>query len=383
MNESMVLCSATGLPKDPPSELRVFGFGPFSTIKGQFKFTPSDAKEVMKRYQEHGAELCFDYEHFAVDPEKGRAGDGKAAAWYRLELRKDGLYATNIRWTKAALDGIRAKEWRYWSPAFLHTKDRHITELINIALTNIPATHDLEPLVAASRVAKGRHTMTDEKAPVADDAGRDEEEQKAILAEEEEQVADPEDKENTILELRKKIQDLEAQIEEMENQLNSEQEEDQAEEQEQMADDEPEDKPDPEKDELKQKLSMVMTLSRNLTGGKNVDQIIGGLKAIADQRKIKVQTDHSERRVALLDRAVSAGQITPAQRKHFEKKNIDEIIGYLAVTPKAVGAPSKSHRFEQKPTLAMLSAEDKKAARDIGVTEEEFAKIRESEKLGY
>lgn len=134
-----------------PTEIRVFKSGKVDTTKGVFLFDAKAAASVMKAWTSYGNDLSFDYEHKMVDPE-ARAGDGKAAGWFQLEVRPDGLYAVNIKWTAQAADQIAKKEWRYFSPTFdFDKKTGRILELVNVALTNIPATKNLPALVAAHK----------------------------------------------------------------------------------------------------------------------------------------------------------------------------------------------------------------------------------------
>lgn len=134
------------LPLDGiPKEFRIWAFGQLDTLKGEFTFDQEAARRVMAEYEDYGNELSFDYEHQALK----QVGQAPAAAWFNIELRNDGLWATNIRWTPKAEEYLANKEYRYFSPAFLHEGGR-ITKLVNIALTNIPATKNLAPLVAAS-----------------------------------------------------------------------------------------------------------------------------------------------------------------------------------------------------------------------------------------
>lgn len=134
----------------PPTEFRIWSKGWVDTSKGRFLFDDAAAKAVMADYARHGNELPLDYAHAMV---AGASGDpaqtGRAAGWMRLELREGELWATEVRWTSAASAAIAAKEWRYFSPAFLHDpKTRRIERLVNVALTNLPATYGMTPLVA-------------------------------------------------------------------------------------------------------------------------------------------------------------------------------------------------------------------------------------------
>src|SRR5690606_21758833 len=86
---------------------------------------------------------------------------GKAAGWFELEVRNGELWAVNVRWTPPAAEALRRKEWRFMSPAFSTDDEGRITSLLNVALTNLPATRRLEPLMAASIPALGDQPMLD------------------------------------------------------------------------------------------------------------------------------------------------------------------------------------------------------------------------------
>jgi len=136
--------------KKPPEEFRLFAFGSLETTQGTFLFDKAAAEAVMAEYKDNGNELSFDYEHAAVQDPPPPTG-APAAGWFGLELRDDGLYAVNIKWTERAIEYLSNSEYRYFSPAFkAEGKSKRIMKLFNVALTNIPASKDQEPLVAAS-----------------------------------------------------------------------------------------------------------------------------------------------------------------------------------------------------------------------------------------
>lgn len=133
----------------PPTELRMFEAGETDTTKGKFTV---DLDRVMKRFREIGKDkLPFDYGHAMVS----FGGDQRAAAWFVPEVRNGELWAVNIEWTPRALRELGDREWRFYSPAFRAMwPDRDeepaiITELINCALTNLPATKNQKPIVAS------------------------------------------------------------------------------------------------------------------------------------------------------------------------------------------------------------------------------------------
>ncbi len=145
--------------REPPTEIKLFGFGTTRTRKGDFELTPDSAKEVMANYVDHvGANaqadlpLMLDFEHKSLDP-AAPPEQMRAAGWGRLELRDDGIWLSGVRWTEEAENYLRSGQFRYISPAFLaDEKTRAITEILNVALTNLPATDELPALVAASRM---------------------------------------------------------------------------------------------------------------------------------------------------------------------------------------------------------------------------------------
>ncbi len=145
---------------EPPHEFRIFTAGDVVTTKGTFTFDDAAAASVMAEYAAHGIELMIDYDHASLasvtlDP----ALAGKAAGWFTPELRNGELWAVNVRWCPPAAEALRRKEWRFMSPAFA-TDDGRVTSLLNVAITNLPATRQLEPLMAASVTALGENGMS-------------------------------------------------------------------------------------------------------------------------------------------------------------------------------------------------------------------------------
>ena len=159
---------------EPPREFRIFSAGVNETSKGAFLFDGPAAALVLAAYRDQGNELMVDYEHAALGstnaPDPAQAG--KAAAWFDLELRNGELWAVNVRWTPPAADALRRKEWRYMSPAFHSDESGRIVDLLNVALTNLPATKRLQPLMAASELYSEGGVMTPEQlAQLADILG--------------------------------------------------------------------------------------------------------------------------------------------------------------------------------------------------------------------
>jgi phage I-like protein len=169
-------------PSSLPSEFRLFSYGKNETSKGTFVLDPAGLDSVMRAYADHGVELAIDYEHqtFAA------ADNGKpapAAGWFVPEARADGLWAVNVRWTDAAAEMLRGKEYRYFSPTFEVDKDNRITRLLPVALTNFPATKNQTPLIAARDIAATEIRMSNAVNKILslkDEAGDDEVEARVV-----------------------------------------------------------------------------------------------------------------------------------------------------------------------------------------------------------
>jgi hypothetical protein len=135
----------------PPTEFRIFAAGMNRTSNGDGLFDEQAARDVMARFQTHGVDVMIDLEHLSLDDE-GPNFDPDARGWCRLEVRNGELWATNVKWTADGEARLREKRQRYISPVFEYEKaTRRITNVLNIAITAMPATHKIAPLVAASQ----------------------------------------------------------------------------------------------------------------------------------------------------------------------------------------------------------------------------------------
>ena len=154
--------------EQPPSEFLLWAFGTIDTVKGRFPLTRADGESVMASLVDVGNRIPFFYKHLRVDengeivdPYEERRSAGSALA----ELRSDGLWIVDIRWTDPGAEQISEREWLYVSPEFgVDKTTKAIAELYAIALTNTPATKHAPQLVAASREGQ---PMTDEEKEAA------------------------------------------------------------------------------------------------------------------------------------------------------------------------------------------------------------------------
>lgn len=135
-----------------PTEFRIFKAGENTTAHGSFIFDEVAAANVMAAYREHGTDVMIDLEHLSVEnPETSANFDPDARGWCRLELRNGELWAVGVTWTADGAARLNDKRQRYISPVLaFDAETRRVEELLNLAITALPATDNLEPLVAAS-----------------------------------------------------------------------------------------------------------------------------------------------------------------------------------------------------------------------------------------
>jgi len=159
---------AEGQKRVAPTEFRLFHSGVNHTAKGDFVFDDVAAHSVMAAYAARNQQvpLMGDYEHqsLATPPMKALA----SATQFVPAIRSDAqggpeLWATQVQWTDDARKELESGQYRMYSPAFIPDKDGRIAALINFALTNLPASYEIEPLVAAGLTTPEKDTDMDEK----------------------------------------------------------------------------------------------------------------------------------------------------------------------------------------------------------------------------
>jgi phage I-like protein len=203
--QSVALAAYAVVPFDPPaegqkrvapSEFRLFRYGVNATMKGDFVFDERSAESTLAMHVKQGVPYMGDYEHMSLvrPPIKAPASITEFAPEIRQDSTgKPELWATDVHWTDDAKAEVEAGHYRLYSPAFMPdldadgnpTPDNHINYLINVSLTNLPATYGLQPLVAASaaQTSEGDGHMEEELKALAEKLAaseKDREEFKAL-----------------------------------------------------------------------------------------------------------------------------------------------------------------------------------------------------------
>jgi phage I-like protein len=146
---------------NPPPNFIILKKGKTDTTKGTILFDDKSAKDVMAFFSEKGLDqLPIDFNHGMLSIISTPEGS-KAAGWFTPSVEDGNLVANDVEWTPMATSALKNREFRFFSPALgMDPETGRVKRLINVALTNLPATNNQTPLVAhdvgADRPPKGQ-----------------------------------------------------------------------------------------------------------------------------------------------------------------------------------------------------------------------------------
>ena len=141
------ILSQTANLMEAPEYIRVLPLGHVSSEKGDF-VVDTESFQMMKEHMEHrGIDIVIDYEHQTLKDVQAPAG-----GWIKeLFFESNGIFA-KVEWTKKEKDYLKNREYRYLSPVVLvRGKDRKVSQLHSVALTNTPAINGMIPIVNSEK----------------------------------------------------------------------------------------------------------------------------------------------------------------------------------------------------------------------------------------
>ncbi len=147
-----------------PTAFRIWAAGKVVTDHGDHLFTQESASKLLADQATRGNRFSIDVDHMSLN-DQAPPENHKAVGWFSVEVRDGDLWAVSVEWTKEIAAGLTAKppEWKYFSPAYeTKKKSGEIVRLLNLALTNNPATHEVTAL-ATTATSKEKAAMADEK----------------------------------------------------------------------------------------------------------------------------------------------------------------------------------------------------------------------------
>lgn len=164
--------------KTPPEWVQLFPKGPNLKARDGRQWTLEPAR-VVQAFAREQVPLAIDYEHGQAH--LAAAGkEAPAAGWIVAVEERDGAVWGKVDWTKPAAARVVAKEYRFLSPDFDHTREGLIVKLNGAGLVNRPAL----VMTALSR-NEPQPTETNDmslKAIAAKLGLKDDADEKAVLA---------------------------------------------------------------------------------------------------------------------------------------------------------------------------------------------------------
>ena len=287
-------------------------------------------------------DLMIDYEHQTLYLEKNGQGN-PAAGWIKqVEYRpNEGLFA-EVAWTDKAASQIKAGEYRYISPLFIPDSNGRVVQVLNAALTNRPALHNLAEAFALS------HIFNQQK-------------QGQPMLKLLQQLFDaPNASEAEIME---KLTALSAAKGDAKVALSA------------------------VYDELKTQTAQAVALSAQVANPDPTKFVaLSQMQAVQTELNALKAQHAKEKADSLITQALSDGRLLPAQKawaENLAQTNLVALSDYLAtVTPNAALSGGMQAKDVPTDNVVALSAEELAAAKMLGMSEAEFITAHKTQKEG-
>lgn len=135
-------------PGAAPTAFRIWRRGANPTDHGPTVFSDRSAELLMEQQAERGNRFPIDVDHLSLKDDTPIELRG-AVGWFSIDVRNGDLWAVDVKWTPDIAAAIARGEWRYHSPAYDQDKQTNeVVSLINLAITNLPATHGVTSIAA-------------------------------------------------------------------------------------------------------------------------------------------------------------------------------------------------------------------------------------------
>lgn len=334
MKLTAIVCSEI---KQPNGRIQLFPFGRFypsdgRPAKGGWYVDDTNGYALADKINQSTVKKMIDYEHQTLFIAQNGRGN-PAAGWiaHAEYIPGEGLFA-DVEWTEKASAQIKGKEYRYISPYFYTDDDGKVLDVINAALTNRPALHELHEAIATSQLYQHQ-----EDKPML----------KLLQA-----LFDLPDASEEVI--KEKLTALSTEKTKAGIALSAVYGELATQQQKAVALSTQE--PDPTK---------YVALSE--------------MKAVQDELRKLQETVVADKVEKMVEVALSEGTLLPAQKEwavKLGKVNLQALSDYLSVAPKH-NLGEKQAKGDPNGQKVALSAEDKCVAKMLGLTEEEFIKNKE------
>ncbi len=148
-------------PNGAPTAFRIWKAGENITDHGPTLFTERSAKLLLDEQARRGNRYSFDVNHLALNKDAPLESQ-RAVGWFDIEVRSGELWAVNCEFAEFVRAGLTQEPpaWKYHSPAYDVTEDGEVVSLMNIAITNTPATWGVTALASREAPKKGSRMAT-------------------------------------------------------------------------------------------------------------------------------------------------------------------------------------------------------------------------------
>ena len=351
-----ISCHTTEIAQDPPENgdqwVHLLPTGTFRGRDGRGPYRLDDPDALIRATlaRAGGMDLVVDYDHQAEEAPSKR-GPVPAAGWIKeLAARPDGIYG-RVEWTEAARAALKAREYRYISPVFIHSPDGRARVLLRAGLTNVPNL-DLKAVASQQPSSMEIHQMNFLNKLVAAlglPEGATEDDVVTHCQKLGQKLADAPEKSSLHAQLAQSLGLEEAEEEELIVALNAA-----------LAAADPGKQPDPSK-------YVPMQV----------------FKELQEQVAVMKQDQDIKAATAAVEAALAEGKLTPAMRdwgislhRSDPKKFEDFVATAPVISAAAQDMATGASAVEGK---GQLTAEEKAVCRQLGITEEDYLKTKEDE----
>lgn len=348
MTKSPIACSFK--LSEANGHIQLFPFGRFYPADGRAEgaggwyVDDSNGYALADSINALDIDLMIDYEHQTLYLEKNGQGN-PAAGWIKqVEYRpNEGLFA-EVAWTDKAASQIKAGEYRYISPLFIPDSNGRVVQVLNAALTNRPALHNLAEAFALSQQFKQFNQP--EGQPML-----------KLL----QQLFDGPNA--TEAEITEKLTALSAAKGDTKVALSA------------------------VYDELKTQTAQAVALSAQVANPDPTKFVaLSQMQAVQTELNALKAQHAKEKADSLITQALSDGRLLPAQKawaENLAQTNFVALSDYLAtVTPNAALSGGMQAKDAPTENVVALSAEELAAAKMLGMSEAEFITAHKTQKEG-
>ena len=331
---------------------------PFDVPGGHWQLDKTIATTLINRAKALGQDILIDYDHQTLNVEK-TGKEAPAAGWYNgdeIEWREGKGLFIKPRWTERAAALVAAKEYRFLSAVFPYDAQGRPLELRMTAITNDPGVVGMQALAALS----AQPIQPGQPATLTKENSMNELLKKLLAKLGIELTGDPTDEQ-----LQKALTELDSlqasakKAPELEAALSAE----------------------------KAALAALKAQTTSVQQGAQVDLAqfvpVATYNALVTQvAALTAQVDTTDA-VTLIKEARTAGKVVAAEEEYLTafaaQKGVAALKALLEPRP-AIAALTASQTssvtLPEKKGEAVLSAEDKYAADQLGISHEDFAKAK-------